>query len=223
MNRVLIVAPHADDEILGCGATIAKHINHGDLVKVIIATNASKGAPDLFSQEEVNIIRDEALLAHKMLGVNETIFLDFPAPSLNTFPEFRISLELSKIFEKYKPSHLYLPHPGDIHQDHKALYRSSLVAARPQGLDKINYIYTYETLSETDWTPRNEMFFSPNHFVDVTLFFDKKLLAMSCFKSQIKMFPHSRSLEALEALSKLRGSTVGINRAEAFMIERQIC
>lgn len=222
MNRVIIIAPHADDEVLGCGATIAKHVSQGDFIVVIIATNANKGAPELFSQEAVDIVRKEALNAHKILGVNETLFLDFPAPSLNSFPEFKISIDLLKIFENYKPSHLYLPHPGDLHQDHKAIYRSSLVAARPQGNHKISYIYTYETLSETDWTPRNELFFSPNHFVDVSDHFDKKLKAMSCFYSQLKNFPHSRSLEALEALSKLRGSTIGVHKAEAFMVERQI-
>src|SRR5690554_4089477 len=120
MNKVIVVAPHADDEIIGCGATIAKHIFDGDEVIVIIATNASKGAPELFSEQDVKVTRNEAKNAHKVLGIKETYFLDFPAPALNAFPEFKISLELSKIFQKFSATHLYLPHPGDIHQDHKA-------------------------------------------------------------------------------------------------------
>jgi LmbE family N-acetylglucosaminyl deacetylase len=222
MNRVVVIAPHADDEVIGCGATIAKHIQSGDQVIVVISTNASVGAPELFSPSDIEHIRNEALASHKVLGVNETIFLEFPAPALNAYPEYKLSLEYSKIFQKYNPTHLYLPHPGDIHQDHKAVYRAALVAARPQGIHKISNIYCYETLSETEWTPMQEKPFVPNHFVDVTNVFDKKVAAMECFASQLKAFPHSRSIETFEALAKFRGSTVGVQRAEAFIVERQI-
>ncbi|SHE74698.1 PIG-L deacetylase family protein [Chryseobacterium sp. OV279] len=222
MNRVVVIAPHADDEIIGCGATIARHIQSGDEVTVIIATNASLGAPELFSQEMIESTRSEAVAAHQFLGVKETIFLEFPAPALNAFPEFKISVEISKVFQKIKPTHLYLPHPGDIHQDHKAVYRASLVAARPQGEDKVLNIYCYETLSETEWTPMQEKAFVPNHFVNVTDVFAKKTEAMKFFGSQIKKFPHSRSIEAFEALAMYRGATVGVERAEAFVVERQL-
>ncbi|MFP3592580.1 PIG-L deacetylase family protein [Chryseobacterium sp. SIMBA_038] len=222
MNRVIVIAPHADDEVIGCGATIAKHINSGDEVIVIIATNASIGAPELYSIDQINKTRSEAIAAHQFLGVKETVFLDFPAPALNAFPEFKISLEIFKIFERVKPTHLYLPHPGDIHQDHKAIYRASLVAARPQGDNKILNIYCYETLSETEWTPMQEKAFVPNHFVNVTDTFSKKTEAMKFFGSQIKEFPHSRSVEAFDALAMYRGATVGVQRAEAFVVERQL-
>ncbi|MBZ9629089.1 PIG-L family deacetylase [Psychroflexus sp. CAK1W] len=223
MNKVLVLAPHADDEVLGCGATISKHIEQGDEVKIVIATNASKGAPQLFTDSDIDFVRKEALQAHNALGIKETIFMEFPAPSLNAFPEYKISLELSKVFYNFRPTHLYLPHPGDIHQDHKAIYRAGLVAARPQGKYKINNIYCYETLSETEWTPYQERPFVPNHFVDVSDVFKNKIESMKCFTSQLKEFPHSRSLEALEALAKYRGSTIGVSRAEAFCVERQIC
>lgn len=157
-----------------------------------------------------------------MLGVKKTIFLEFPAPSLNAFPEYKISVELSKIFQEFCPTHLYLPHPGDIHQDHKAIYRASLVAARPQGNNVISFIYCYETLSETEWTPMHEKPFVPNHFVDVSSVFNSKIDAMKCFASQLKAFPHSRSIETFEALAKYRGATIGVKRAEAFIVERQI-
>lgn len=222
MNRVVVVAPHADDEIIGCGATIARHIKEGDEVTIIIATNASIGAPELYREDQVENTRSEAIAAHRFLGVKETVFMDFPAPALNAFPEFKISLELSKIFQKIKPTHLYLPHPGDIHQDHKAIYRSSLVAARPQGENKVSNIYCYETLSETEWTPMQEKAFVPNHFVDVTDVFSKKSEAMKFFGSQIKEFPHSRSVETFEALAMYRGATIGVERAEAFIVERQL-
>ncbi|GHT77964.1 PIG-L domain-containing protein [Bacteroidia bacterium] len=222
MDKVLIIAPHADDEILGCGATIAKHVSKGDEVFIIIATNAHVGAPELVTKEGIINVRNEALNAHKFLGVTDTIFLDFPAPALNSFPEYKISLAFSKIMKNIRPTILYLPHHGDMHQDHKAIYRAALVSARPQGENKILSILSYETLSETEWAPMQEKAFIPNCFIDVSSTFDAKLKAMSYYKSQLKQFPHSRSIEAIEALAKYRGSTIGVERAEAFMIERQI-
>lgn len=222
-NRVLVIAPHADDEVLGCGATIARHVDDGDCVKIAIMTNASVGAPEIFSADAVECVRSEALDAHGVLGVDDTVFLDFPAPALNAYPEYRVSLALSSIIREFLPTHLYLPHPGDLHQDHKAIYRAGLVAARPQGDHKVNNIYCYETLSETEWAPmQGGNAFIPNHFVDVSRYFDRKLQAMALFKSQLQGFPHSRSLEALTALASFRGATVGVHRAEAFEVERQV-
>jgi LmbE family N-acetylglucosaminyl deacetylase len=222
MERVLVIAPHADDEILGCGASIAKHIEKGDEVIVVIATNAHVGAPEFITEEDILNVRREAREAHAFLGTKETIFCDFPAPALNAFPEYKISLAFSEIFETIRPAILYIPHHGDIHQDHKAIHRAALVAARPQGETIISLILSYETLSETEWTPMHERAFIPNYFIDVSAIFGMKLKAFSFFKSQIKKFPHSRSLEALEALAKYRGATIGVERAEAFVIERQI-
>lgn len=218
----MVIAPHADDEIIGCGATIARHIAEGDEVTIVVATNAAVGAPELYNQERIDLVRSEALAAHQFLGVHKTLFFEFPAPALNAFPEYKISLEFSKVFSELKPTHLYLPFPGDMHQDHKAVYRAAMVSARPRGEHKIQNIYCYETLSETEWAPMQEKYFIPNHFVDVSEFFDKKLEAMKIFKTQVREFPESRSLEALEALAKYRGATIGVERAEAFIVERQI-
>lgn len=219
-DKVLVIAPHPDDEIIGCGGTIAKYIDKGIDVYVIVATNAHKGAPELFDNQIIKEVRLEALKAHKYLGVKETFFFDFPAPALNAFPEFKISIKIAEIINQVKPNILYLPHPGDLHQDHKAIYRAGLVAARPQGDYCIKEIYCYETLSETEWAPYQEKAFIPNVFIDITDFFEQKLEAMRFFKSQIKEFPHTRSTETFEALAKFRGSTVGVNRAESFILER---
>jgi LmbE family N-acetylglucosaminyl deacetylase len=156
------------------------------------------------------------------LGIKETFFLNFPAPMLNSFPEYKISLSYSKIIGQINPTIMYLPHPGDIHQDHKAVYRAALVASRPQGNNKIHSIYCYEALSETEWAPHQEKAFIPNCYINVTETFSNKLTAMSFFMSQLKQYPHPRSLEALEALSKFRGATINVNNAEAFIIERKI-
>lgn len=223
MNKILVIAPHADDEVLGCGATIYRHTVLGDEVRIIVATNANKGAPELFTKNSIEDVRKEALEAHKILRVQKTYFLDFPAPALNAYPSFKISIEISKILNDYKADTVYLPHPGDLHEDHNSIYRAALVSCRPQNGNSVKKIYCYETLSETEWAPmQGDHYFKPNHFVDVSPYFEAKLEAMKCFHSQLKTFPHSRSIEALEALAKYRGSTVGAERAEAFEVERQI-
>lgn len=223
MADILVIAPHADDEVLGCGATIAKHVLNNDSVTVLIGTNASIGAPELFKKEIVDVVRKEAKKAHKILGVSETIFFDFPAPALNAFPSYKISMKISEILEAGRFDTVYLPHPGDMHQDHEVIYRSGLVACRPQNGNSVKNIYCYETLSETEWSPmQGDYFFKPNRFVNVSECFEKKLEAMRCFRSQLREFPHSRSLEALEALAKYRGATVGVERAESFEVEREI-
>jgi LmbE family N-acetylglucosaminyl deacetylase len=223
MKKILVIAPHADDEVLGCGAMIAKMAAEGNEIHVLIATNAHIGAPEIASEKGIERVRNEALEAHKILGVTETHFEDFPAPALNAYPEFKMSLAIGKLLEKIKPDILFLPHPGDLHQDHKAIYRASLVPSRPQGNYSIKEIFCYETLSETEWAPfQGDNFFKPNYFIDVTNFIEKKLEAMSCFKSQLKSAPHSRSLDTIKALATYRGNTVGVNFAESFEVERII-
>lgn len=219
-KNILIIAPHPDDEVLGCGATMRKHATDGHRVYVLIAT---RGSARLFDQQKVENVRVEALEAHRILGVTETFFLDFPAPELDTVAVADISRAFAKIIADNNIDTLYLPHRGDIHHDHRLVFNAGLVAARPVGNYSVREIYCYETLSETEWAaPFSDDAFIPNAFVDVTNSFEYKINAMQCFKSQLKPFPASRSVESLEALAKFRGSTVGFHKAESFMIIRQI-
>jgi LmbE family N-acetylglucosaminyl deacetylase len=223
MKKILIVAPHADDEVLGCGGIIAKYCSNGDSVYVAIMTNAHIGDPQLFSEESINIVREEAKKAHKILGVKETFFYDFPAPRLDATPAYLISNELNKLFHKLEIATLYLPHRGDIHKDHTVIFQAALVAARPINNCSIKTILTYETLSETEWAaPFGSDVFIPNVFEEINGFLAKKIEAISCYKSQIKEFPHSRSIESIENLAKYRGVTIGTEYAESFCLIRSI-
>ena len=224
MTRALFIAPHPDDEVLGCGATIAKYVSLGYEVLIIIATNANEGAPELYDKKSISNVRREALKSHKILGVIKTIFFDFPAPSLDHFPSYKIALKISEVISQFRPNEMFIPHPGDIHIDHVKIYQASLVAARPVNTYYIKNIYSYETLSETEWSPiSNNKTFIPNHFINVSgKPFEKKIEALKCFHSQMKKFPHPRSIKAIKALSNFRGATVGVERAEAFQVERQI-
>lgn len=219
-NNILILAPHPDDEVLGCGATIKKLSDEGNQLFVLVVT---RGSSKFYSDDKIENVRNEALQAHKLLGVKHTFFLDFPAPELDTLALADISKEIAKVLNDNKINVLYLPHRGDIHNDHRVVFNAGLVAARPVGEYSVKEIYVYETLSETEWAaPFADDAFIPTCFVNVENTLNSKIEAMKCFKSQLKAFPNPRSLETIEALAKFRGSTVGFKAAEAFMVIRQI-
>jgi LmbE family N-acetylglucosaminyl deacetylase len=219
-NNTLIVAPHPDDEILGCGGTIKKLTSAGGNVIVLIISRGKKG---LYSDERILNVRNEARNAHKILGVTETRFLEFPAPDLHLESLAEISGAITEVITGFDISALYLPHHGDIHSDHRVVFNAGLVAARPVNGNPVKRIYSYETLSETEWAgPSSDNAFIPTHFVNISDIFYSKLEAMRCFKSQLREFPNPRSLKAVEALANLRGSTVGFHFAEAFVTIRVI-
>jgi LmbE family N-acetylglucosaminyl deacetylase len=213
-NNILFVAPHPDDEVLGCGGLIKKLTLKGISVYVLVMTRGKKAK---YSDEKIARVRNEALRAHKILGVTETRFLDFPAPDLDMVSLAEISETISGIIRELKIETLYLPHKGDIHHDHKVVFNAGMVAARPSGDNPVRCVFSYETLSETEWSaPFGDEFFVPTTFVDITDVFSYKLEAMKCFTSQLREFPNPRSLKAIEALSNFRGCTVGCSHAEAF-------
>jgi LmbE family N-acetylglucosaminyl deacetylase len=221
--NILIVAPHADDEVLGCGGIMAKYSAVGHHVYVAIMTNAHLGDAELFSIEGIKAVREEALKAHDLLGIKETFFYDFPAPRLDTSPAYQISNELCELYNKLKIDILYLPHRGDIHKDHTIIFNAGLVAARPINGCSVRTILTYETLSETEWAaPFGSDVFIPNVYELINEYLSLKINAMKFFISQLKQFPHSRSLESIENLAKFRGATIGKNYAEAFALIREI-
>jgi len=218
--NVLVIAPHADDEVLGCGGTMARHAAMGDRVYVLVIT---RGIPELFPPEEIERIRQELRVAHKILGVVDTLFLDFPAPKLDVVPEYKLAEAISNVIRSLQPDILYLPYRGDIHVDHQAVYHAAMVAVRPINNIPVRRVLCYETLSETEWGgPFGDVAFIPNVFVDITKFLDKKLEAMSAYRSQLKNPPHPRSLRSIEALAYLRGGTVGVHAAEAFVLVREV-
>ena len=219
-NRTLIIAPHPDDEVLGCGGIMKRYNEEKHSVYVLIVT---RGTPSKYSDERIAWGREQALKAHSLLGVKETYFFDYPAPELDTVPVSVIADSIAELIGKLKIDRLFIPHRGDIHLDHQIVFNAALVAARPVGDYSVRSIYAYETLSETEWAPPyGDDAFIPDHFVNIEPFFKFKLDAMSCYSGQLRSFPNPRSLEALDALSRFRGATVGFQRAEAFMTIRTI-
>jgi N-acetylglucosamine malate deacetylase 1 len=218
--NVLVIAPHPDDEVLGCGGVIARHVAEGDMVHTLIVTI---GAPDLFPEATIQQTRNEMRKAHEILGTHQIHELDYHAPRLDTQPQHKVADDFRRIVKQIGAEIVYLPHRGDLHFEHGIIFNAGLVACRPVGGCPTKEILAYETLSETDWAPPfGDDAFIPNLFVDITDFLDQKLRAMACFESQLHQPPNSRSLQALESLARLRGATVSKVAAEAFMVMRQI-
>jgi LmbE family N-acetylglucosaminyl deacetylase len=218
--NILVVATHPDDEVLGCGGTIARHVSRGDRVDVLVVT---RGAPEMYAEDQIKQLRKELDAAHAILGVTAVNFLDFPAPKLDLVPAHELADAIAKQIESVRPAAVYIPHRGDLHSDHRCVFAAALVAVRPIGDAVVRRVLSYETLSETEWAaPVAEDAFLPSVFIDITEFLEKKKLALSAYRSQLKEFPHPRSLQTVECLARVRGSTVGIQAAEAYQLIREI-
>lgn len=218
--RVLIIAPHPDDEIIGVGGTIAKRAKAGDEVYVCIVT---KGKSPLFNPDFIEQGRRECREADAKLGVKETFFLDFPAVMLETIPRYELNGKVAEVVQNIKPEEVYIPHRGDMQIDHQMVVDAAMVAVRPRGDDYPKRVYAYETLSETGWNiPNVTNEFIPTVYENITDTYDVKMEAMSVFKSQLAPFPAARSVGAIEALAKFRGATVSVEAAEAFSLVREV-
>lgn len=218
--NVLVVAPHPDDEVIGCGGIIAKRVANGDRVVVAIMT---EGCMPLYSGAFVENERTETIRAAMRLGVKNLAVSNFPAAMLDTVPQWEINLALNEIFKNFQPDEVYIPHKGDIHKDHQIIAAACMVAARPKAGEKSIKVLAYETISETDWNePSSENAFIPNVFVDITNHMKDKLEAMGMYKSQLQDSPAARSLEGMKAVAAHRGAIVGVKYAEAFMLIREV-
>jgi LmbE family N-acetylglucosaminyl deacetylase len=216
----LVLAPHPDDEILGCGGTIARIVAEGGDVQVAIVT---RGQEPRFDKTQVDQVADEAKQAHRLLGISRTHFLGLPAAELDRMAQADLNDAIGGIVAEARPDTLFIPFGGDLHFEHRLVFDAALVAARPRGSDYPRRIYAYETLSETNWSaPGLSPAFRPNVFIDIDDYLEAKLSAFRCFVSQCRPFPDERSIETLRALAALRGSTVTRRAAEAFMLVREV-
>ena len=219
-KKVLILSPHADDEILGCGGFISKYSKQNYYINVLILTNANKGAPEIYSHEEIKQIRNEAKIANNFIGTKKLSFEDLPALNLNNYPIYKISNIISKYISDINPEIVLIPSTNDINDDHKIIFKAAKVSMRVNKKSNLKKILSYEVLSETEWN-EDEKSFNPNYFVRLDKSdINNKVKAFLKYRSQVKKFPHPRSKEAIVNLSKVRGSQVFMKYAEAFKVEK---
>ena len=218
MKKILVVAPHPDDETLGVGGSVAKSISQGYDVTVLVV---SGHLPPLYKIEAYDQTVDEAHKAFKILGIKKSLFLKIPATLVGSEPVHILNKKINDVIDEVEPNIVLCCYP-DRHIDHRVIFESVMVATRPVGAGKkIEMLAAYETLSETHWNAAHiEPNFTPNWVIDITDFIDKKLEALACYKSQIPEFPGPRSVEAVEALAKFRGTQAGFAFGEALQIIR---
>ena len=222
-KKILIVSPHADDEILGCGGFISKYSRQNYHINVLILTNANKGIPEIYSPEEINAIRKEANMANKLIGTKKIFFENLPAVNLNNYPFHKITNIIDKYIKGINPEIVLIPSANDIHDDHKLIFKAAKVSMRPNRKSNLKKILSYEVLSETEWNEEGKSF-NPNYFVHLKKSdINNKVKAFLKYKSQVKKFPHPRSKEGIINLSRVRGSQVFKEYAEAFKVEKILC
>lgn len=220
IRRALVIAPHPDDEVLGCGGVLAALADAGAETHVAIVT---QGQPPAYTECHVAALKAEAAVSHGLLSVTRTHYLGLPAAALDQVPHAELNRIIGSLVAEIAPDTLFIPFGGDIHLDHQLIFTSALVAVRPAGPIYPVRVLAYETLSETNWNaPGIAPGFQPNVFVDITASLDRKLSAFVAYASQVRAFPAERSVEALSALARLRGSTVHRAAAEAFMLVREV-
>ena len=217
--KILVFAPHRDDEVLGCGGTLLKRKVASDYIAVCLVTAREGDTLPLCTQ----IIHEEMKRCHAFIGVDEYIGFPFGANKLELFTRIEFNKAFDDAIRKVQPDEVYLPFWGDMQKDHQMTVDGAMVALRAKNSFVPKRIYAYETLSETGINvPNVNNMFVPNVYEDISDYLDKKLEAMKYYQSQLHPFPDLRSIETVEALARFRGATVNLKAAEAFMLIREI-
>lgn len=218
-NQILVIAAHSDDETLGCGGTIVKHINDGDQVTVMFMTD---GVSSRETEGDENFRVSASNQAMEILGVKDIRQSDFPDNKMDSVTLLDIVKVIELVIDDIKPNIVYTHYRHDLNIDHQITHQAVMTACRPQSWLSVKEIYTFEVLSSTEWNSRSLTSFTPQKIVNITDFWSIKVKALECYSKEMRSFPHSRSYECVEALAILRGATFGLNKAEAFTIERLI-
>jgi LmbE family N-acetylglucosaminyl deacetylase len=218
--RILVVAAHPDDEVIGAGGTIARHVAHGDEVYWCVVTQAHSPRWPEDTQAEA---RRQVYEVQQALGIKEVFLCGFPTVELNTVPYIDLCSALQRVVDRVRPEVVYTTPRDDINQDHRIVYEATLVASRPLPESPIRRLLCYEIGTTSRFgLPAGSTGFIPNVFVDIAPYLNIKLDAMSRYQAELREYPHPRSLEGLRLLAKERGLSVGLEAAECFQLIREL-
>jgi LmbE family N-acetylglucosaminyl deacetylase len=221
MKSVLVIAPHPDDETLGCGGTLLRHKSEGDSIHWLIATRMDMSIG--FSEEQIAHREAQLRCVTDVYGFNSVNGLDFITTRLDEMPMGDVVGSISSVIKEISPHTIYLPYRGDVHTDHRVVFDAVISCTKWFRYPCIKRILSYETLSETEFgiNPDSNGF-RPNVFVDISTYMDKKLEILGAYATELGAFPFPRSIEAVQAQALLRGATAGCTAAEAFMLLKEI-
>ena len=220
MTRVLVLAAHPDDEVLGMGGTIAVHADAGVSMRIVVVTDGSSTQyPD---DAEIRFRKEqEAVRAAAELGVEDYVHLDLPDMRLDTLPHVEVNAVVEGQVRDFRPDLVYTPHP-DVNRDHRVLFDSVAVATRPTPEQVVRRVLTYAPTSSTEWTPALLNWFVPNWFVDVSATIERKVAAFAHYETERREYPHPRSERAIRSAAEFYGSSCGCAHAEPFVLVRNL-
>lgn len=228
INCVAVIAAHPDDEILGCGGTIAKHIENGDSVHVLIMaegiTSRSEKRDVINNQHLLQELCNTSKRANQQVGSSSVQLLNFPDNRMDSLDLLDIVKKIELFIEKYCPNVVYTHYASDVNIDHQLIYDAVITATRPVPEQTVKTVLCFETVSSTEWQPScGRIPFSPNWYIELTEGqIKKKNLALEEYYSEMRDFPHARSITNIEILAKWRGANVGVKYAESFVLARNI-
>ncbi len=222
-NSVLVVAAHPDDEILGCGATMARHAAEGDRVTVLLMADGVGARNPENATAALAERQSAARKANKILGVENVTLLTYPDNRMDTVALLDIVQDVEKVMRHCMPEIVYTHHSGDVNIDHRLVSEAVVVACRSTPGFSVRKLLCFETASSTEWRPAvSNMCFAPNYFVNISSYLALKLQALEVYSEELRAFPHPRSKTAVAHLAAWRGATVGVEAAEAFELARAI-
>ncbi len=213
-KKILVVAAHTDDEALGCGGTIAKHVAAGDIVYALFMTDgvASRATPE----GEAERRGEAAAAAARILGLRESVQLAFPDNRMDSVALLDIVQAVEEVVRKLQPEIIYTHHAGDLNVDHRVTHEAVMTVCRPLPGSSVKEIYAFEVLSSTEWASPAQKPFLPNVYVDISAFVEVKRRALEAYADEMRAAPHSRNPAHVKSLGEHRGNTVGTTAAEAF-------
>jgi LmbE family N-acetylglucosaminyl deacetylase len=224
-KSILIIAAHPDDEVLGCGGTIARLSDEGAVVHVAFLSDGVSSREDVRENMQLELIsrRSAAQNACEILGVKSVSFGDYPDNLMDTIPLLNIVQEVEKLIVNHLPEMVFTHHAGDVNIDHRRVHEAVVIACRPQQGYPVKILLCFEVASSTEWQlPGSAPAFTPNWFIDISTTLERKLIALDSYATELRAWPHPRSLKGIELLANWRGATVGVNAAEAFMLGRSV-
>lgn len=225
MKSILIIAAHPDDEVLGCGGTIAKLADQGAVIHVaFLADGVFSRVDDVgVQQAELAARRAAAQTACDILGVKSIFFGDFPDNRMDTVALLDIIREVEKLIGLRRPDTVFTHHSGDLNVDHRRVHEAVATACRPQHGHPVKALLCFEVPSSTEWQLSDSApAFMPNWFVDISETLDRKLAALDAYAAELRAWPHPRSRQGVEHLARWRGATAGVEAAEAFVLGRRL-
>lgn len=220
-KTVLVVVAHTDDEALGCGGTIARHVARNDAVYAVFLADGVTSRP-YASTVELDERNAAARKAQHILGIQHTYMLGFPDQRTDSVPFLEIVKALEDVFQDVQPEVVYTHHSGDLNIDHRITHQAVMTACRPVPGACVKQIYAFEVLSSTEWNTPGIAPFVPNVFVDITDYLAIKMEALAAYELEMRSEPHSRSLINAKRLAEFRGSCIGIKAAEGLSLVRSI-